>query len=630
MMALSLISHYHFRINLEITMTPTSSQRIVHRFFVAAGLALLFAPSAMLRAAPLPPELNLVPREAAAFVSIRVADMWNDARLKPLREFFEKDPELVGHFERKFGFKLAELERFSVIVPGFDRRRGPSEPCLVLTLQKPYDLERVLDSFEALAPGEWRQAQEESIRPAKTPVFPKDFKNDQPKPESFPKREFKEKTLLKEQFISAQRGDDIPAAKAKGHKRDLKATYYVFRDGFLVPIDNRTIAVCINGPFRGGLEVNELLVALLRRSDDGPLASALEAAAGKSVLVAGCNLRSIKEAFPKGGMIEILPIHSILASRSAVLTVDLADELKLSLRIDAEDEATAKRVLEVLKALHVLGGEMIPGMKKLAESQEEAALMKTFIALFEPIFNSAEFERNGNSVTATMKTKLEFAAWTAMLMEGVENVRKAAEKVKAQNNLKQVVLSVHNYESAYGRFPFPGVSAPQGQPQGAVASPQPNLSWRVGILPFIEQQNLYTQFHFDEPWDSDHNKKLIPLMPRIYAPYGKADAPKGHTHLRVFNSPGTFGLARSFADITDGTSNTIMVVESSELVPWTKPDDFPLDPKKPKAKLGLRNGIMNVALGDGSVRIIDLSKISDETLRNAITIADGFVLGSDW
>ena len=360
-----------------------------------------------------------------------------------------------------------------------------------------------------------------------------------------------------------------------------------------MPIDNRTVAVCWNGSFRGE-DVTELLVALLRRSDDGPLSSALEAAAGKSVLVAGCNLRSIKDALPKEGMFEALPIHSLLSSRSAVMTVDLADEMKLTLRIDANKEATAKRVLEVLKALHVLAGEMIPGFKKQFESREEAALMKTFFALFEPLFNSAEFDRNGNTVTATMKAKLELGAWTAMLLEGVENVRKAADKAKAQNNLKQIGLSVHNYMSAYNQFPFPGISAPKGQPLGGLPNPQPNLSWRVAILPFIEQQNLYNQFNMDEPWDSDHNKKLIPLMPKIYAPYGKSDAPKGHTHLRMFNSPGTFGLAKSFADITDGTSNSIMVVESSELVPWTKPDDFPLDPKKPKAKLGLHGGKMNV------------------------------------
>jgi hypothetical protein len=130
----------------------------------------------------------------------------------------------------------------------------------------------------------------------------------------------------------------------------------------------------------------------------------------------------------------------------------------------------------------------------------------------------------------------------------------------AQNYLRQIALGVHIFHDSQNRFPFPGVSGPKGQPRAAAPNAKPNLSWRVAILPYVEQQDLYDQFHMDEPWDSEHNKKLIPRMPKIYAT-DASDASQGQTHLRVFDSPGTFGAARSFSEIPDGTSNTIIIVE---------------------------------------------------------------------
>src|SRR5207249_1280691 len=109
---------------------------------------------------------------------------------------------------------------------------------------------------------------------------------------------------------------------------------------------------------------------------------------------------------------------------------------------------------------------------------------------------------------------------------------------------------------------------------------KPLLSWRVAILPFIEQDELYRQFHLDEPWDSEHNKKLIQHMPQIYvSPNAPPAKEPGLTHYQVFvgggaawqRGPQPPGLPRTFVD---GVSNTIMVAEAAEPVIWTKPDDL--------------------------------------------------------
>ncbi len=160
------------------------------------------------------------------------------------------------------------------------------------------------------------------------------------------------------------------------------------------------------------------------------------------------------------------------------------------------------------------------------------------------------------------------------------------------------------------------------------------LSWRVFILPYIDQQDLYKQFHLDEPWDSEHNKKLLAKMPKTYASASDEKTLKDHTtYYQGLVGKGAFFEGKKgfrIADITDGLSNTLMIVEASKAVPWTKPEDIPYDPAKPLPKLAHASpkGFLT-CLGDGSVRFISKT-ITEKTLRNAITRNDGNVLGPDF
>jgi hypothetical protein len=193
----------------------------------------------------------------------------------------------------------------------------------------------------------------------------------------------------------------------------------------------------------------------------------------------------------------------------------------------------------------------------------------------------------------------------------------------SQENLKQIALATINSADANnGQMPT-NVLDKDGKPL---------LSWRVAILPYIEQDQLYKQFKLDEPWDSDTNKKLIEKMPKIYAPIrvkGKA----GETFYQVFYGEGAlFGpkqQPRFPASITDGTANTGLVFEAGEPVVWTKPADLPFDAKKKLPKLGgMFDGEFNVALCDGSVMLV--KKDFDETqMKHFIMPADGEVLDID-
>jgi prepilin-type processing-associated H-X9-DG protein len=190
----------------------------------------------------------------------------------------------------------------------------------------------------------------------------------------------------------------------------------------------------------------------------------------------------------------------------------------------------------------------------------------------------------------------------------------------AQNNLKQIAIAFHNYASSY-RDKLPSDIVDK--------SGKPILSWRVVILPYVEENRLYTEFKLDEPWDSDHNKKLIERMPKVYAPL-RVKAKPGETFYQTFAGKNAlFDSHKAMFNISnmpDGTSNTGLVFEAGEPVVWSKPADLPFDETKPLPKLGgLFDGECNVAMCDGSV--LRLKKDADEKeLKNLIMPADGNVL----
>lgn len=216
-----------------------------------------------------------------------------------------------------------------------------------------------------------------------------------------------------------------------------------------------------------------------------------------------------------------------------------------------------------------------------------------------------------------------------LIAKTVEKTRAASGRVTSMNNLKQLALAMHNYADAYrGQMVSHAIYSKDNK--------TPLLSWRVAILPFIDQVELYKKFKLDEPWDSPNNKALIPFMPKVYldplAPPSKAP---GLTHYQLFVGPKAAwersangpGLPRSFPD---GTSNTILIAEAADPVIWTKPDDIDFDPDKPLPKLGVdpKLGFL-AAMADGSVRVIG-PKVSEKTRKAAITAAGNETLGPDW
>ncbi len=189
------------------------------------------------------------------------------------------------------------------------------------------------------------------------------------------------------------------------------------------------------------------------------------------------------------------------------------------------------------------------------------------------------------------------------------------QRTRSQNNLKQIVLAMHNFHDANNFFPG-DITDKEGRP---------TLSWRVAILPYLDEEKLYKEFKFDEPWDSEHNKKLLAKMPDIFRVGFEAKGAT-KTYYQGFAGPGTVfepGQKVKITDITDGTSNTIAVVEAGPPVEWTKPADIPYAPKKPLAGMGGPfTNVLMAGTADGAVHSFRRD-LDEKNLRRFIERADG-------
>jgi hypothetical protein len=217
----------------------------------------------------------------------------------------------------------------------------------------------------------------------------------------------------------------------------------------------------------------------------------------------------------------------------------------------------------------------------------------------------------------------------AVDQEPVERVEEnlilaARNRAITTNNLKQIGLAVWNYCDENTHLPANVVDK----------NGKPLLSWRVELLPYIEQQALYDMFKRDEPWDSANNLPLLERMPKVFSSPRVATKKKGFTVYQGFAGPDTIfeaGKVVAVNDILDGTTETIMAVEASTAVPWTKPVDLQFDPKKDVVDFGKAyDGRPLILMCDGSWRTLKTKKVSQTALKGAITRSGGEVLGDDW
>ncbi|HTI50881.1 MAG TPA: DUF1559 domain-containing protein [Planctomycetaceae bacterium] len=215
----------------------------------------------------------------------------------------------------------------------------------------------------------------------------------------------------------------------------------------------------------------------------------------------------------------------------------------------------------------------------------------------------------------------------ALLLPAVQGAREAARRAQCKNNLKQIALALHNYHDAYKCFPPQYIADADGKPMH---------SWRVLVLPYLDQAGLYAQYKFDEPWDGPNNSRLLSSMPPVYSCPSEGNPGSTMTAYAAVAGPNSiFRGATPIAirDISDGASNTLMVGEvlaSSASIPWMAPVDVDVTMHPtigdPAGFSSNHVGGAQFTLADGSVRFVS-QNIDAQTLEALFTIAGGEQIG---
>lgn len=373
----------------------------------------------------------------------------------------------------------------------------------------------------------------------------------------------------------------------------------------------------------------QVAAQLLSGKADGALAPAV-AAAGRSVVSVGIDPRMVYRLVAREpGRNELAPYAAAFKASSATLTADVVGggvKTRLSLTYATPDDARrAGPVLE--EGLGDLARALDAEAARQNERGDHGALGAAIFGAAGAALRTAKVEVKDATVVATADGP-NADALGKLVAALPKQVAVARRNVEAQNNLKQILLGLHAYHDTMGHMP------------GDVGTDRKSAwSWRVQLLPFIEQDAVYRQLDLQKSWDDPRNKAVLEKaeMPKVYEVPGRP-APKGHTYWRSFTLPkktdpisGRPWLVQGevgpkMLSITDGTSNTFAVVEAGEAVPWYAPDVLGYDGKMPLPQLGAKGGDGFLAgMGDGSVRFIR-AKTDEATIRAAITRDGGEVL----
>jgi hypothetical protein len=516
----------------------------------------------------LPDDLDLVPRDAVMFLTVRVADLAKRKDVDGLKRLLGRETwatleEVFAH-ETVVPLRLDEVERLTLI--NYQPTRFPDSVVAIVAMTRPYERKRLEAQLSLRGFG------------------PKSFR------------------------------DNIYLSPGAGG-----------REG--VYLQSERVLVC--SPREEWLQ--EWLMRRPERGAGGRLRPALDlAAGGQHHLVAGfAPPRSLRNQLvnaltgpgpglrPEHGLTrpDLRPLVEI---QTADLTVDLKsradgaalDGLQVEARLRFPDGAAALDGHDALVSIR----DLVAGLTELsATAAIEDGPPPAIAQALTVALRSAQVERNGQEERVTFKME-----WDPSWPEAAVNASKAeASRVRSVSNLKRLAFAMHNYESKFGHLPPAAITDKAGKPL---------LSWRVALLPFIEQNNLYQQFKLDEPWDSEHNKKLLAQMPATYEPPAKpADWKPNTTFYQVFTGQQTLFPPRgnwTFAMIAaaDGTANTLLIVEAFEAVPWTKPADLPYEPARPLPQLGgIFPGGFQAVMADGRRARFLPKDIPPATLRALIT-----------
>ena len=309
-------------------------------------------------------------------------------------------------------------------------------------------------------------------------------------------------------------------------------------------------------------------------------------------------------------------------AQQIVASVDFDDQ-KLDASAWIYSDATeggGKSVNQISDSTSVLinlGKTILRGMKENtgkqnAEVKAVSKLMDVCIALLENV----EIKNESDHISLTTTVETPGDDLLLPLIPAVAAMNQASARVGAANEMRNLMLAMHNYLSVTGRFPPAVLTSPDGK----------KYSWRVAVLPYLGRSDLFEKYRFEEDWDSEHNLKLAREIPDEFQhPVSETLGSNFCSYFLVTGQGTSFDGNKGvrIMDIQDGTANTLCIVEAKKEVYWTQPVDIVLADDKLDTDLGgYTPGGFNGSCFDGSTQFLS-SEINPKILRLLFLSNDG-------
>jgi Protein of unknown function (DUF1559) len=262
------------------------------------------------------------------------------------------------------------------------------------------------------------------------------------------------------------------------------------------------------------------------------------------------------------------------------------------------------------------GITMLTGM--LSSKKTPNSGLEQSVTVLEKLLATQKVQTTESECRVSMEVNVDDLA--KIVAEPLTVITYAQDRTAQTNNMKKILLGLQNYVGAYRKFP-PAVIVD--------AASGVKRSWRVEILPYIDAIELYNQYQKNEPWDSPANKKVLAQMPSVYRHPSQPEDSTSTAVTAAFGEGLLFNRSNkgtTTADVRDGLTNTIAILEAKTDIPWTKPEDIEIDVTKEKMPEfgGFESSGYTTGYADGTVRYFskefDLGKF-----KKLFTIADGEV-----
>ena len=538
------------------------------RFALAAGVA-FFALAANARAAE-PGAVKLLTPDARGFVHVRVGDIWTADIAKQLRAFAaQAGPDLLAEFNDGFYPTPSEVESFTVIL--FDAKFRD-----ILPAGRPTDV---------------------------TPVWVITSK----------------KPLARAELLKTM-------AKTGKPRKHAGKDYYFDEANWsgLLILDEHSYAYASEDSITK-------LIDRMAKGGESPLAATLAREGEKHPVTVGVNVALLATpAMLKGMPAELQPLFK---AKAMVATLDVKSKTALAVALEFGTAAEAKDGQKAVQEAVQFGRGQIgsaltfveqkarrkPGTPPAGIQQFPEAvgliLASAGLKQLDTLLGAMPITAKGNSVHATLEldsilpggsTAISIAVVATAIGVAIENADRGQSRSftsasydwsERERNLATVAKAIEKYRKDKGHYPPPAILDKDGKP---------TLSWRVAILPYMDNvyintsvyepgqrtpspKELYEMFKLDEPWDGPNNKKLIDKFPSAYrAPwsvlsYSQSSIGKTMT-LAVVSKGGIFDATKktvSDSDVRDGLKQTLLLLqleEAGHAVYWTKPADIHLTP----------------------------------------------------